>query len=200
VDQALDLRLAYDVTFGMPGSWGTPSDVRDDLDDPEVKPILQAQAADPANFGRFEFMRLVAGIPARGSPRPPVFPGALIGDFAAGLEAEAELERRAGGPVGQNITHTYALTEEEKAYLAGLGVDADPLLQAMNARRDIAAPPEPRNYVERFADFSGLIKHPVLTAHGLLHDPVAHEPRTGTRSRQRADRISSSRCTRGRSG
>jgi hypothetical protein len=25
-DQALDLRLAYDVTFGMPGSWGTPGD------------------------------------------------------------------------------------------------------------------------------------------------------------------------------
>ncbi len=61
--------------------------------------------------------------------------------------------------------------------MASLGVDADPLLEAMNARRDIAAPPESRNYLEHFADYSGLIKRPVLTLHAYL-DPVlvvAHE-------------------------
>jgi hypothetical protein len=178
-DQALVLRLAYDVTFGMPPSWGTPGDVRDDLDyETEVAPLVSGQASDAANFGWFEFIRLVAGIPGSGiTPPPGFFPGALSSGFSLATEAQAELERRAGGPIAQNITHTYALTSAEKAYLASLGVDADPLLAAMNARRDIAAPPESRNYLEHFADYSGLIKRPVLTLHTAL-DPVvvvAHE-------------------------
>jgi len=89
------------------------------------------------------------------------------------------LERRAGGTVAQNITHTYALTPAEKVYLASLGVDADPLLEAMNARRNIAAPPEPRNYVEHFADYSGLIKHPVLTLHTKVDEVVPGGQRVG---------------------
>jgi len=175
VDEFLVLRLAYDVTFGMPGSWGTPGDVRDDLDyEAEVFPILSAQAGDPANLGRFEFLRLVTGIPGSGiTPPHGYFPGALIGlPFQLVTEFEAELERRVGGPVAQNISHTYSLTPEEKAYLAGLGVDADPLLEAMNARRNIAAGQEQRNYLEHFADFSGLIKQPVLTVHPFV-DAVA---------------------------
>jgi pimeloyl-ACP methyl ester carboxylesterase len=181
-DQMLVLRLAYDVTFGMPGSWGTPGDVRDDLDfETEVAPILSTQASDPANFGRFEFLRLVAGIPGSGIiPPPGFFPGRLINPvqvFFFATEAQAELERRAGGPIAQNTTHTYALTVAEKVYLAGLGVDADPLLEAMNARRDIAPSPEPRNYLEHFADYNGLIKRPVLTLHTFLDQltPLAHE-------------------------
>jgi len=181
-DQALVLRLAYDVTFGMPISWGTPGDVRDDIDyESEVKPLLVAQAKDPANFGGFEFIRLVTGFPGLGITPPlgyyPVLGFDLAleagqGPFYLVTEAQAELERRAGGPIAQNITHTYALTSAEKIYLAGLGVDADPLLEAMNARRDIAAPPESRNYLKHFADYSGLIKSPVLTVHSFL-DPVA---------------------------
>jgi hypothetical protein len=71
VDQYLDLRLAYDVTFaGMPSTCGTPGDLRDDLDfETEVAPRLSGQANDPANFGRFEFIRLLAGSQARGSHR-----------------------------------------------------------------------------------------------------------------------------------
>jgi pimeloyl-ACP methyl ester carboxylesterase len=180
VDHFLVLRLAYDVTFGMPTSWGTPSDVRDLLDyETEVLPILSAQAGDPANFGRFEFIRLVAGIPGSGIESPPgYFPGHLISlPFFLATEGEQELERRAGGPVAQNITHTYALTPDERVYLASLGVDVDPLLEAMNARRNIAAPPSARNYVEHFADYSGLIKHPVLTLHAKVDEavPVASE-------------------------
>jgi pimeloyl-ACP methyl ester carboxylesterase len=175
VDHFLVLRLAYDVTFGMPMSWGTPGDVRDLLDfEAEVLPILSAQAGDPANFGWFEFIRLVAGIPGSGiEPPPGYFPGHLISlPFFLATEGEQELERRAGGPVAQNITHTYALTPDEKVYLASLGVDADPLLEAMNARRNIVAAPEPRNYVEHFADYSGLIKHPVLTLHTKVDEVV----------------------------
>jgi hypothetical protein len=178
-DQALVLQLAYDVTLGMPSSWGTPGDVRDDIDYvTEVAPVLGAQLADAENFGRFEFIRLVAGIPGSGiTPPARFYPGALVPVFRAAMEGQAEVERRAGGPVAQNITHTYALTSAEKAYLASLGVNADPFLAAMNARRDIAAPPESRNYLEHFADYSGFIKRPVLTLHAYL-DPrvvVAHE-------------------------
>jgi hypothetical protein len=58
-----------------------------------------------------------------------------------------------------------------------LGLDAGPLLAAMNARRTISAPPSSRNYVEHYAEFNGRIKSPVLTLHtridGLV--PVSHE-------------------------
>jgi len=172
-DQALVLRLAYDVAFGMPPAWGTPGDLRDDLDyETEVAPVVVPQMGDPANFARFEFIRLVTGVPASGITSPPaLYPAALLDVFATATEAEAELERRAGGPVAQNITHTYVLTPDEKAYLAGLGLDATPLLDAMNARRTVAAAPESRNYLEHFADYSGLIKRPVLTLHTFL-DPL----------------------------
>ena len=178
-DQALVLRLAYDVTFGMPSSWGTPGDVRDDIDfETQVAPLLSPQISDPANFGRFEFIRLVAGLPGSGIiPPAGLYPGALLTNFSLATEAQAELERRAGGPIAQNITHTYALTSAEKAYVANLGVDADSLLETMNARRDIAAPSSPRNYLKQFADYSGLIKRPVLTLHAALdlNVVVAHE-------------------------
>jgi len=180
VDHFLVLRLAYDVTFGMPSSWGTPGDVRDDLDfETEVVPILTAQVSDSANFGRFEFIRLVGGIPGSGI-NPPLgyFPGALIDvPFFLATEGEAEWERRVGGPIAQNIDHTYALSAAEKAYLAGLGVDADPLLEAMNARRNILAPQQSRNYLAHYADFSGLIKRPVLTIHNVVDQamPVTNQ-------------------------
>ena len=180
VDQGLDLRLAYDVTFGMPSSWGTPGDVRDDLDfETEVAPILVPQLSDPSNLGRFEFIRLVSGIPGTGIETPPgFFPAHLLDPpFFGATEATAEIERRAGGPISQNLDHTYALTQEEKTYLSGLGLDSDPLLDAMNARRNIAAPPGPRNYVRHFSDFSGLIKRPMLSVHARVDElyPVSHE-------------------------
>ena len=179
-DLGLVLRLAYDVTFGMPASWGTVGDVRDDIDsETEVEPITYAQAAEPANFGRFEFIRLVTGIPGKGiNPPPGQYPVKLVEfPFFAAFEATAELETRARGPISQNLDHSYSLTDEEKTYLATLGVDADPLLAAMNARRTYAAPPASRNYVEHYAKFSGLIRKPVLTIHAGLDElyPVASE-------------------------
>ena len=175
VDHFLDFQLAYDVAFGMPASWGTPGDVRDDLDyETEVRPIVSAQVGDLASLGRWEFIRLVAGIPGSGlTPPQGYFPDALLSLlFPLVTEFTAELERRAGGPVAQNLDHTYSLNPEEKVYLADLGVDAEPLLEAMNARRNIAATPEQRNYMKNFSDFSGLIKHPVLTLHAHI-DEVA---------------------------
>ena len=47
----------------------------------------------------------------------------------------------------------------------------------MNARRNISAPPSSRNYVERYAEFDGTIKKPVLTLHTEIDRlvPVSHE-------------------------
>jgi hypothetical protein len=47
----------------------------------------------------------------------------------------------------------------------------------MNARRNISAPPASRNYLERYAAYSGEIKKPVLTVHTVIDElvPVAHQ-------------------------
>ena len=181
-DWLLATMLAYDVAFGEPASWGTPGNVRDDIDfESEVLPVLLPQLLNGANFGKFEFIRLVAGTPGRGLVPPlspsTIFPGWIFDDFFFATEAGGELERRAGGPFVQNLTHTYTLTAAEQAYLAGLGVNTGPLLAAMNARRTIVGIPSARNYVEHYAEFSGKIKSPVLTLHTKIDRlvPVSHE-------------------------
>jgi len=175
IDLQADLALAYDVAFGWPASWGSPADVRDDLDfDSEVVPVLASQLQDPANLGRFEFMRLVTDTPmegfypAAGNPLPMLF---LKMFFAT--EARAELERRAGGPVVQNLDHEYKLAGDQKTYLASLNANAEGLLATMSARRNISAPLFARDYLAQFADYSGKIKGPVLALHNRL-DGIAH--------------------------
>ena len=177
-DAAGDLALAYDVVFGMPSAWGTFGDVRDDIDfETEVQPKLFAEVSNPANFPKFEFLRLVTGTPGRGiqPPAPPAFyPGWIFTDMFFTLEARSELERRARGPVIQNLDRDYNLTPAEKAYLQSLGVPSamiDNWLIAMNGYRIVSAPNYSRNYVERNANYSGKIKNPVLTMHTLI-DPL----------------------------
>ena len=179
-DGALGHLLAYKVAFGMPASWGTPGDVRDDVDfDTEVLPKLFGEVVNPLNFGKFEFIRLVSqvgGEPNMLVPPPVWFPGGLFTNMFFLTEARAELERRAGGAPAQNLTHTYSLTPQEKAYLAGLGVNADALLAAMNAERYAASTPA-RNYAEQWADYSGRIMGPLLTLHTRVDTlvPPQHE-------------------------
>ena len=179
-DGALAHLLAYKVAFGMPSSWGTPGDVRDDLDfDTEVFPLLFVQAMNPSNFGKFEFIRLVTqvgGEPNMLVPPPVWFPGGLFTNMYFLTEARAELERRAGGPPAQNLTHTYSLTLAEKTYLAGYAIDANSLLAAMNGER-YAAQSSARNYAEHWADYSGKIKGPMLTLHTRVDTlvPPQHE-------------------------
>lgn len=157
-DGLLAVASAYAAVFGWPAAWGSPSNVRDDVDfETEVVPVLLGQLNAPGGFAKFEFVRLAAGVPS--GPEWPL--GA--GYFAT--EGLAELERRAGGPVTQNLDHTYALSATDRAYLAGLGVtgaQVDGYLAAMQASRT-GAPPASRHYLERYADYTGKIKHPVLT-------------------------------------
>lgn len=180
-DGGLAHLLAYKVAFGMPELWGTPGNVRDDLDyDTEVLPkLIFADTTDPAYLGKLEFIRLVTQVTGPGTIPPPAiwFTGAgFFTNMYFITEAKAELERRAGGPPNQNLTHTYALTATEKAYLASLGVNADALLAAMNAER-YAAETSARNYAEHWADYSGKIKGPMLTLHTQVDTlvPPSHE-------------------------
>jgi pimeloyl-ACP methyl ester carboxylesterase len=185
-DGAGVLSAAYAAAFGWPAQWGTPADLRDDLDyDTEVQPKLAGEAFNPGNFGKFEFIRLVTGAAPSTSPAPSPFPAPfpafapawLFTNLFFATEARAELERRAGGPVVQNLTHHYSLSSADTAYLQGLGVDVNGLLATMNAGRTVSAPPSSRNYLEHWADYSGKIKKPVLTLHTQTDPlvPPSHE-------------------------
>jgi pimeloyl-ACP methyl ester carboxylesterase len=177
-DGAGDLALAYDTVFGMPSSWGNVGDVRDTIDfETEVQPKLVTEVSNPANFPKFEFLRLVAGTPGRGitPPAPPAFyPGWVFTDMFFTMEARSELERRAGGPIVQNLDRDYNLTAAERTYLMGLGIPGaviDGWLLQMNNSRIFEAPKFSRNYVEHYANYTGRIKHPILTMHTVI-DPL----------------------------
>ena len=183
-DSAGDLALAYDTLFGFPASWGTIGDVRDDLDfDSEVVPKLGAELNSPANFPKFEFIRLIVGTPGRGimpPPPPNFYPNWILTDLFFATEARAELERRAGGPIVQNLDRDYLLSVSERTYLNSLGLSnavIDQLLNQMNARRNLSAPASSREYLAKFADYTGNILKPVLTMHTLFDPlvPVSHE-------------------------
>lgn len=183
-DSSADLSLAYDLLFGFPALWGTVGDVRDDLDfESEVQPKLVSELGVAANFPKFEFIRLVTGTPGRGimPPAPPnFFPGWILTDLYFATEARAELERRTGAPIVQNLNRDYLLTPAERQYLNSLGMTnavIDQLLNALNARRNLSAPASSRAYLSNYADYTGNILKPVLTMHTLYDPlvPVSHE-------------------------
>jgi hypothetical protein len=170
-DGTLAISVAYAAAFGWPAAWGTPGNVRDDLDfESEVLPVLISQISAPGGFGRFEFMRLVAGV-----PQGPEWPFSI---WYFTTEGRAELERRAGGPVVQNLDHSYAVSAADRGYLSALGVTGgqlDGYLAAMDGNR-FAAPEASRSYVEEYADYTGKVKHPVLTLDTVVDAlvPPAH--------------------------
>lgn len=168
-DGVLGLALAYDAVFGWPEAWGSVGDVTDDLSfADDVAPVLTAQAQDPGNLARFEFLRLVNRLPEEGWYTPPSDsePPFLFQVMFFATEGRAELEQRAGGPVAQNVGHRYTLTADQRAYLNGLGADTDGWLDTMQQQEAITAPPLPRNFLQRWADYTGWIDRPVLTVHG----------------------------------
>ena len=160
-DRGLAFLVAYDAAFGFPVAWGTPGDVRNDLDfELDVLPVLLPQLVNPANHGRFEFIRLVSGLPAQG-----FYPGGLFANMLFNTEARAQLETKLGGPATQNLDHVYQLSTADIASLSAMGVDADALLDEMNAHAIYAAEPSARLYAEHWAAFDGDIKKPILTMH-----------------------------------
>ncbi len=60
-DSGVPALLAYDILFGIPASWGTVAEVRDDINfETEVLAKLAPELSNVANFPKFEFIRLVA--------------------------------------------------------------------------------------------------------------------------------------------
>lgn len=135
-----------------------------------MAPVLVGNLSNQENFGRFEFIRLVNKMPRLGFypwDDDVGFQGFcwLFADMYFATEVRADLEQRAGGIVGQNLDHSYSLTDDDKAYLYSLGVDAESLLDEINVHTNIEASKRARIYPQRFADFSGKISCPVLTMH-----------------------------------
>jgi hypothetical protein len=166
-DGAAAALLAYDLIYGLPASWGTPANADDDVDfETEVFPTLFGQVFAPLDYGKWEFIRLVAGGRGPTVPLPPVlYPSWLFTNFFFFTEARADAERRAGGAYVQNVTHTYALTPSEHAYLAALGFNAAPVLAAMNASTRFSGERSARNYMSHYATYSGKLRDPVLSIH-----------------------------------
>lgn len=166
--------LAYDVVFddpltvdvdGMPSLWGTVPDGNDTVDfETEVSPTLSGWLSNPANYAKFEFVRLVTGIPAAFSYYNA---GGVYTNLSLATEYRGELERRAGGRVVQNLDHTYSLTVDQRNFLVGQGlteVQIDDWLTTMNGT-NYRAPRRPRRYVESYGEPTGAITAPVLTMH-----------------------------------
>lgn len=171
-DATLAFSLAYDVALGWPAAWGGLGISRPGINfAADVLPVAVGQLSNPADFGKFEFVRLVNDLPADQFYSGPG--NWLFGNLYYATAAAAELSGRAGGLVAQNQGHAYSLNADEKAYLAGLGVDANALLAAMNARSTYAADRPARNYVSRNAAYTGDLKRPVLTLHTTTDGIVA---------------------------
>jgi pimeloyl-ACP methyl ester carboxylesterase len=171
-DSLLRYGVAYAAAFGWPSDWWGPiEDLRDDLSGNEATLIVPVfQWANPENYGRWEFIRLVMKLPpATWWDVDPLLglPGWALDGWAA-TSVRSALERDYGGPVAQNVGVVYELTSEEKAYLSTLGVDADALLASMNARTDIAARRSARNHLRQY---SGDLRRPVVMMNEIF-DPL----------------------------
>jgi pimeloyl-ACP methyl ester carboxylesterase len=161
-DLGLDIALAYAVAFGWNPEWGTPGDIRDDLNfSIEVLPYLPP-ATTNEQIGRWEFIRLVNKMPKDSYYAPLNF---RVSNMNFAMAVRAELEHRAGGPVAENIGRVYALSDADKATVRGFGVEPDVLLAQMNANTIYAAYPNARNYVEHYVNPTGRITRPVITLH-----------------------------------
>ena len=163
-DQKLDITLAYAVAFGWNDAWGTPGNLRDDLNFmTEVYPHVLQQLT-PDKKGLWEFLRLVNRIPADSSFYGPVNYRAITLWLA--IAPRLDIDQRAGGHVAQNIGRRYTLSDADKAYLLDqFGLDAEPLLAAMNAQTIYVSDRNARHYAEHYYNPSGRIKRPVLTLH-----------------------------------
>ena len=140
-------------------------DIRDDLNIvTEVLPHISQQML-PAKKPLWEFIRLVNRIPIDSYySYPPGMPFRLMTLYFA-FAVRAELESRAGGAIAENIGRVYTLTDAEKSYLNGLGVNVEELLAQMNAMTIFTSDHNARNYAEHYVNPSGRINRPVLTLH-----------------------------------
>jgi pimeloyl-ACP methyl ester carboxylesterase len=172
-DQKLDITLAYAVAFGWNDAWGTPGNLRPDLDyyTEVFLPYVKLQLTT-ANLWRWEFLRLVNRIPYDNSfynTMPPLQAPFLFQTMWLAFAPQVDLNKRAGGQVAQNVGRMYTLSPGEILYLKGLRGDPESLLAAMNAQAIYTSDPNARNYAAHYFNPTGRITRPVLTLH-TTHD------------------------------
>jgi pimeloyl-ACP methyl ester carboxylesterase len=178
-DYLLAFQLAYDVVFGWPPDWGRVGDVRnadggrqDDLDwEEETLPRVAQQSADARNRGRFEFIRLVLGLPFEGFyPGQAVDPGNIPWLYAVTLlasEAAADAEHRLEGVPYRNVAHRYSLSQSQTEYLRSLdpALDSEGLLARMNAQTTYRADGPARARLDQALGLEGRIQRPMIGMH-----------------------------------
>ncbi len=129
-------------------------------------------------------------------PDSPGFPefNWLFTGMTFATEVRADLESKAGGAVGQNVDHVYALSAGDRAYLinaVGLGNDTiDYWLDEMNASTVYTGSKAGRAYTRKFKDLSGKLKRPVLTLHTTTDGLVLPSQETAYRETVAAARKS----------
>ena len=176
--------LAYDATFGWLDSWGAVEDVRDDIEfygdvwfaKVHNEILYPFEPGYPANYARWEFIRLVSDLPAGGYysyTGPVAMPPGVIALTYFMTASRAELEARAGGRISENVDYVYSLSDTERDYLMSLdpSLDLDGMLAQMNAMTGFEADPWAEAYIRRYGEYRGRIHGPVLMAHNV-EDPV----------------------------
>ena len=193
VDLIGAVALAYHTLFTWPESWGAWYDVRNDIkfftDDPDgVFPVLIGQLMDPNNIPKFEFIRLLSGVPLENYyPNPATnWPGFVSLSMFLATEARADIEARAKGPVTQNADHVYTLSTEDRNYLSTYmsftDGQIDAHLSAMNSQTTVTIGLPQKQYLQKYFDPSGEIRRPLLSIHankdglvGNYHESVLRE-------------------------
>jgi pimeloyl-ACP methyl ester carboxylesterase len=188
-DTAVDFALAIDVAFADPDTgnggwpWGTTSgDVGDVNDEVVFNTEVAKWLGDlfqtttfAQNFARFEFVRLVTGLPLEGFYPFSVngVPGYQQFNWLGAVllfatEVKADLEAKAGGAVGQNLYHEYSLTDADHAYLTALGIPVNAWLAKMNERTTYEGSQQGADYTAAYRDFTFntlLPPRPMLSVH-----------------------------------
>lgn len=169
-DFELRFDLAYAAVFGWPSDWWGPIEhLREGLLGKEgtlIAPVF----AWGGTYAQWEFVRLVM----KESPQawwyadpmssPPGLPGwALVGWKSIALRSASE---QVCGTVAQNLGVVYSLTGEEKAYLSGLGLNADQPLAWMNAHTNISGKRSCRIQWQHESP-NGNLRRPVIAMHGI---------------------------------
>lgn len=171
MDLNLDFALAYAAVFGWPESWGPIGDLAPGLlFARDVFPKFQLPAADGSNLGRWEFIRLVMGMPKEALYGTcPLYKSPMFGMIMmTSTQLRQDSEDWAAGPIAQNVGRVYSLKPDEKSYLTSLGINADDLLVWMNSQSRIEASPISRTFITRFGDLRGRLTRPVLNLRNTL--------------------------------
>lgn len=180
MDWALAFGLAYSAAYGWQDSlWGPIESLVPGLNFfTDVAPYV-SWPGDPAEYGKWEFIRRVVQLPPEAFwTGDPLSGNPFFGmNMWKATDVRSRLQVEAGGRVAQNVGQVYTLTLADKTELATLGVNADALLAYMNARTNITAQDSAREYLEEWGEPTGKLHRPVITMHAIYDGlvPVANE-------------------------